>query len=50
MADELIKKYRIAKLLTLDTDTSTLSNNLKEYEQTLTNISKFVLEQYGGFK
>jgi len=50
VADELIKKYRIAKLLTLDTDTSTLSNNLKEYEQTLTNISKFVLEQYGGFK
>lgn len=47
---ELLNKYRIAKLLTLDTDTTALNNQLKDVETTIENISEFVLEQYGGFK
>jgi DNA gyrase/topoisomerase IV subunit A len=45
----LIKKYSISKLLTLNTDTTALKNQLRNFEETLKNISEFVLEQYGGF-
>ena len=50
VVEELVKKYRIAKLLTLDTDTSELSVQLKEFELKLKNMSEFVLEQYGWRK
>jgi len=43
---ELISKYRIQKLLTLDTDTTELNNKKKELQDKLTNLPKFVLEQY----
>jgi len=42
----LIDKYRIKKLLTLDTDTSELENKLRNFKHTLKNITEFVLEQY----
>ena len=50
VAYELIKKYRIMKLLTLNTDTTELNSQLKSIEDNLKNISEFVLDQYGGFK
>ncbi len=50
VAEELIKKYRIAKLLTLDTDTTELNNQLKDVENNLKNINDFILSQYGEFK
>ena len=50
VADGLIKKYRIMKLITLDTDTTELNNQLIDVEDKLKNISEFVLNQYGGFK
>ena len=50
VAEELIRKYRIMKLLTLDTDTGELNNQLKQVKDTLKNINDFVLSQYGEFK
>jgi hypothetical protein len=50
VSHELLKKYRISKLLTLDTDTTELNNKLKEIENTLKNTGDFVLNQYGEFK
>jgi DNA gyrase/topoisomerase IV subunit A len=50
VAHELIKKYRIMKLLTLNTDTTELNNQLKEIDNKLKRMSEFVLNQYGGFK
>jgi DNA gyrase/topoisomerase IV subunit A len=47
---DLIKKYSISKLFTLDTDTTELDIKLKEAQKRLENISDFVLAQYGGFK
>ena len=44
----LIGKYRISKLLTLDTDTTELKNQVKNFENSLKNITEFVLEQYNG--
>ena len=49
-AEELIKKYRIAKLLTLDTDTTELNIQFTELENKLKNMSAFVLKQYEEFK
>jgi DNA gyrase/topoisomerase IV subunit A len=46
---KLIQKYRIVKLLTLNTDTTELNNQLKEIDNKIKNISDFVLNQYGGF-
>jgi hypothetical protein len=43
---ELIGKYRINKLLTLDTDTSNLENQLKNFKNSLENLSEYVLQQY----
>jgi DNA gyrase/topoisomerase IV subunit A len=45
-AEELIKKYHIAKLLTLDTDTDELVQQVQDLEDKLKNISEFVLSQY----
>ena len=50
LSNQLIDKYKIKKLLTLDTDTTELNNKLKVIENNLKNISQFVLDQYGGFR
>lgn len=42
----LINKYRISKLLTLDTDTSDLENKVKQFENSLENLNEYVLAQY----
>jgi DNA gyrase/topoisomerase IV subunit A len=44
----LIGKYRISKLLTLDTDTTELKNKIINFENSLKNLTEFVLEQYNG--
>jgi len=49
VARTLFSKYKINKLLTLDTDTSTLENGKKELEDKLQNLEPFVLEQYNEF-
>jgi len=49
-AEELIKKHRISKLLTLDTDTTELNKQIKELEEFLKNTTEFVLDQYDKFK
>jgi len=43
---DLISKYRIQKLLTLNTDTTELQEKKKEFQDKLKNLPKFVLEQY----
>lgn len=43
---ELINKYRISKLLTLDTDTTNLENETKNFKNILENLNEYVLEQY----
>lgn len=47
---ELISKYRISKLLTLDLDTSDLESTVKNLEANLKDIDNFVLEQYKDLK
>lgn len=49
ISKELMVKYRINKLLTLDTDTTELDNKKKELIEYLTEVNKFVLEQYNEF-
>jgi hypothetical protein len=49
VARTLFGKYKISKLLTLDTDTGTLESGKKELEDKLQNLEPFVLEQYNGF-
>ena len=44
----LVEKYKIRKLLTLNTDTSELQNKNDELSDNLKDITKFVLEQYDG--
>jgi len=44
----LFGKYRISKLLTLDTDTENLSNDINNYSNKLKDINNFVLGQYGA--
>jgi len=46
---ELVDKYKIRKLLTLNTDTKDIVDEIKQIQTNLKNISKYVLEQYGGF-
>ena len=43
---ELIGKYRISKLITLDTDTKEFLRQKEEVKKILSNIDEFVLEQY----
>lgn len=42
----LIGKYRISKLLTLDTDTTDLGFKIENFENKLKHLTEFVLEQY----
>jgi DNA gyrase/topoisomerase IV subunit A len=49
-AEELIKKYRISKLLTLNTDTSEINKQITELEKLLKNTTDYVLSQYEEFK
>jgi hypothetical protein len=42
----LINKYRINKMFTLNTDTTDLDNQIKEFTSKLKNLDNFVLEQY----
>lgn len=44
----LISKYKISKLLTLNTDTTELENKKNEFEKQLKNLTEFVLEQYNA--
>jgi len=46
VALEMINKYRISKLMTLDTDTSELKNKLQGFTNDLKNLTNYVLEQY----
>ena len=48
VAKELISKYKISKLLTFDTETTNLENNLKHFKISLKNLNKYLLEQYNG--
>jgi len=43
---EILSKYPIQKLLTLDTDTTKLQEKVTEIQESLTNITNFVLDQY----
>jgi len=45
---ELVEKYRIRKLLTLNTDTKDIVKEIKEVQVNIKNTSQFVLSQYGG--
>ena len=47
---ELINKYKISKLLTLDTDTNALNIEKKQLTDTLANLDSFLIEQYSKFK
>ncbi len=44
----LIEKYKIRKLLTVNTDTSELENKVKVNLKKLAELTSFVLEQYNG--
>lgn len=44
----LIEKYKIRKLLTLNTDTSELENKVNDHLKNLAELTPFVLEQYNG--
>lgn len=45
---ELLDKYRLRKMLTLNTDTKEIVKQMKEIQTNIKNISDFVLSQYGG--
>jgi len=47
---ELIDKYKIKKLLTLDTDSDELHTQKEELTKTLANLDAFLIEQYSTFK
>ncbi|MFW9871811.1 MAG: DNA gyrase subunit A [Candidatus Thorarchaeota archaeon] len=42
----LINKYRISKLLTLDTDTTKMENQEKDFKNNLEKLDEYVLSQY----
>ena len=46
VAEEIINKYKIRKLLTFDTDNTELKKKLKELESHSENLTDFVLGQY----
>ena len=48
--EELLNRYRIKKLLTLDTDTSELTKKKEELSAIKKNLDPFVLEQYEEIK
>jgi DNA gyrase/topoisomerase IV subunit A len=45
----LIDKYKIRKLITISTDTSSLEDKIIELQNTIKNIGDFVMEQYNEF-
>ena len=47
---ELINKYRISKLMTLNTDTTDLRNKMNQFSGDLQNLNAYVLAQYNGIK
>jgi DNA gyrase/topoisomerase IV subunit A len=47
---ELINKYKIIKLLTLDTDSDELNIQRENLTKTLANLDTFLIEQYSTFK
>jgi len=49
VAKGLMNKYKISKLLTIDTDTSELTKSKKELQNNIANLNDFVLEQYNAF-
>ena len=49
-ARALIDKYKIKKLLTLDTDTNDLNIEKQQLTNTLENMDSFLMEQYSKFK
>ena len=46
---ELMGKYRISKLLTLDTDTSELNNAKSGHLKSMADLTNYVLEQYNAY-
>lgn len=48
VVSELINKYRISKLMTLNTDTTELKNTMKTLSGSLKNLNEYVLDQYNG--
>jgi len=48
VAKGLMNKYKINKLLTIDTDTSELNNKKKELLSHISELDKFVLDQYSN--
>jgi len=49
VAKELINKYRISRLLTVDVDTAELNKEIKQFKDTLKHLREYVLEDYNGF-
>ena len=49
VANELINKYRINRLLTVDVDTAELNKEIKQFKDTLKHLTEYVLEDYNGF-
>jgi len=47
---ELIGKYMIRKLLTLNTDTNELESKINEYKHNLENLDEYVIQQYEHFR
>jgi len=47
---DLLNKYKINKLLTLEIDTNELVTQKEEYTATLKNLDKFLIEQYSTFQ
>lgn len=43
---EIIDKYKIRKLMTVDTDKSKLENKLKEFKHNLNNIDEYTINEY----
>ena len=48
-AQEIMNKYRISKLLTIETDTSELNKEIKNLKEILKNLAEYVMEDYNGF-
>jgi len=46
----LLNKYKISKLLTLDTDTTNLTHEKSNIQKTLSTLDAFVLDQYSKLK
>jgi DNA gyrase/topoisomerase IV subunit A len=49
VATELMNKYKIMKLLTVDIDTTDLNTQTKQLKETLKHLIEYVLEDYDGF-